>query len=251
MAYTWSHTIDDATATNFSTYLTPRRAQDYLNLANEKASSALDRRQRFTFTPSYEFELEKGNWFIKNIVGNWTTSLIYTYETPEYATVQSGLDSNLNNDSAGDRTFVNPNGIATVGTGVTGYNAQGQAVPAGSASIVAYVANNPNARYVVAGSGTLPNGGRNTFPLKPTDNVDAGLTKRFSVTERFKLEFGGQFFNLLNHAQYTGGYLSDVASNGFTGSRNDLIPNNPLFGRFDQFYSSNSRTIQVFAKFKF
>ena len=28
-AYTWSHTEDDATATNFSTYLTPRRAQDF------------------------------------------------------------------------------------------------------------------------------------------------------------------------------------------------------------------------------
>ena len=31
-AYTWSHTEDDATATNFSTYLTPRRSQDFQNL---------------------------------------------------------------------------------------------------------------------------------------------------------------------------------------------------------------------------
>ena len=30
-AYTWSHLEDDATATNFSTYLTPRRAQDFQN----------------------------------------------------------------------------------------------------------------------------------------------------------------------------------------------------------------------------
>jgi len=252
MAYTWSHTIDDATATNFSTYLTPRRAQDFQNLAAEKASSALDRRQRFTFTPTYDFEpFKNGNWFMKNVVGNWTISGTYTYETPEWATVQSGLDSNLNNDSAGDRTFINPLGKANVGTGVTAYNAQGVAVPAGSATIVAYVANNPNARYVVGGSGTLPNGGRNTFPLKPIDNIDAGLTKRFAITERFRMEFGGQFYNLFNHAQYTGGYISDVASNGFAGSRNDLIPNNALFGRFDQFYSSNSRTIQIFAKFKF
>jgi Carboxypeptidase regulatory-like domain len=252
VAYTWSHTIDDSTATNFSTYLTPRRAQDFQNLAADKSSSALDRRQRFTFTPVYEFQPFKGgNWFLKNVVGNWGISGTYTYETPEYATVQSGIDSNLNNDSAGDRSVVNPVGQANVGTGVTGYNAQGQAVAAGSSSIVAYVANNPNARYVVAGSGAFPNGGRNTFPLKPIDNIDASLTKRFSLTERLKLEFAGQFFNLFNHAQYTGGYVSDVSSNGYTGSRNDLIPNNPLFGRFDQFYSSNSRSIQIVARFKF
>jgi hypothetical protein len=251
MAYTWSHTIDDATATNFSTYLTPRRAQNYQDLASEKASSALDRRQRFTFTPVYDLELTKGNWFVKNVVGNWGISGTFTYETPEFATVQSGLDSNLNNDSAGDRTIINTSGLATVGTGVTGYNAKGQTVAPGNASIVAYVANNPNARYVVAGSGALANGGRNTFPLKPTDNIDLSLTKRFSITERMKLEFVGQFYNLFNHAQYTGGFISDVASNGFTGSRNDLLPNNPLFGRFDQFYSSNSRTIQLVARFKF
>ena len=252
MAYTWSHTIDDATATNFSTYLTPRRAQDFQNLAAEKASSALDRRQRFTFTPVYEFQpFKNGNWFMKNVIGNWGISGTYTYETPEWATVQSGIDSNLNNDSAGDRTIINPSGLASVGSGVTGYNAQGQKVAAGSASIVAYVANNPAARYVVAGSGALANGGRNTFPLKPTDNIDASLTKRFNISERLRIEFAGQFFNLLNHAQYTGGYVSDVSSNSFTGSRNELIPGNPLFGRFDQFYSSNSRSLQLVARFKF
>ena len=101
---------------------------------------------------------------MKNIVGNWNISGTYTYESPEYATVQSNLDSNLNGDSAGDRVIVNPAGQANVGSGVTGYNATGQ-VASSSGSIVAYVANNSNARYIVAGSGALANGGRNTFPL--------------------------------------------------------------------------------------
>ena len=47
------------------------------------------------------------------MVGNWNASGTYTYETPEYATVQSGIDSNLNNDSAGDRAIVNPAGSAS------------------------------------------------------------------------------------------------------------------------------------------
>ncbi len=188
---------------------------------------------------------------MKNLVGNWSFSGTYTYQSPEFATVQSGVDSNLNNDSAGDRTIINPAGSASVGSGVTGYNAAGKAVAAGSSSIVAYVANNPNARYIVAGVGALANAGRNTFPLKPTDNIDLGVAKRFSFTERTRFEIGGQFFNVLNHAQYTGGYLSDVAYSQQITSRSDLIPSSPVFGRFDQFYSSNSRFGQIFARITF
>ena len=194
---------------------------------------------------------------MKNIVGNWNISGTYTYQSPEFATVQSGIDSNLNNDSAGDRTIINPAGAANVGSGVTPYNSAGQAVPqtlpdgTPNPTIVAYVANNPNARYVVAGLGALANGGRNTFPLRPTNNIDLSLLKRFNVTERIRLEIAGQFFNILNHAQYTGGYLSDVAGSSQINSRNDLIPSNPLFGRFDQFYSSNSRFGQLVARIVF
>jgi hypothetical protein len=252
LAYTWSHTEDDGTATNFSTYLTPRRAQDFQNLAADWSSSALDHRQRLTFTPIYDWKaFESKGWLMKNVVSNWTFAGTYTYETAEYATVQSGLDSNLNNDSAGDRTFINPAGVANVGSGVTGYNAQGQPVAAGSASIVAYVANIPNARYVVGGSGTNPDGGRNTFPLHPTNNIDLSIKKRFAFGESRSFDIGAQFFNVLNHAQFTGSHVSDVNSYGYIGSRNDLIPSNAAFGRFDEFYTSNSRTAQITAHFTF
>jgi Carboxypeptidase regulatory-like domain/TonB dependent receptor len=250
-AYTWSHLEDDATATNFSTYLSPRRAQDFQNLKADWASSALDRRQRFTFTPFYDFRpFKDGNWMMKNIVGNWNVSGTYTYESPEYATVQSNIDSNLNGDSAGDRVIVNPAGAANVGSDVTGYNALGQ-VATSSGSIVAYVANNPGARYIVAGSGAIANSGRNTFPLHPIDNIDLSLKKRFNFTERWAFDIGAQMFNIFNHPQWTGGAVDDVGVNSFTAARNDLVPSDPLFGRFDQFYSSNSRVVQLFAHITF
>jgi hypothetical protein len=251
-AYTWSHTLDDATATNFSTYLSPRRAQDYQNLKADWASSALDHRQRFTFSPIYDWKPFKGgNWFLKNLVGNWNIAGTYTYQSPELATVQSGLDANLNGDSAGDRAIINSAGAATASTGVTAYNSAGQAVSLNDPTTVAYVANSSNARYVQAGYGALANGGRNTFPLKPIDNIDAALSKKFDVGERFHFTIGAQFYNVLNHSQFVGGYTNDIASNGNTTSRNDLVTGNPLFGRFDQFYSSNSRVGQIVAHFEF
>ncbi len=253
-AYTWSHLLDDATATNFSTHLSPRRAQDFQNMRAEWASSALDRRHRFTLSPVYDWRpFAARGWLMKNIAGNWSVSGTYTFESPEYATVQSGVDSNLNNDSL-DRSIINPAGAANLGSDVVPYNALGK--PSGTAAapgadVVAFVAKNPNARYVKAGVGALPNAGRNTFPLRRINNVDLGLTKRLSWSERWRLDLGGQFFNVFNHAQYTGGYLSDVSGLGYNGSRNDLIPGNALFGRFDQFYSSNSRQVQVFGKIVF
>ncbi len=250
-AYTWSHTMDDSTATVNTTLLTPRRPQDFNNIAAEWANSMLDRRQRLTFSPVYDIvPFKTGSWALRNLVSNWTLSFTYTYESPEYATVQSGVDSNLNGDAFSDRAIVNPAGSANVGSGVTGINASGAPVAASSGAIVAYVANNPNARYIVAGLGALANGGRNTFPLAPIDNVDASLRKRLAITERVKLEIGIEFFNLLNHPQFTGGYINDIGQEQ-NSNRNFLIPSNSLFGQYQQFFPSNSRYGQVLARLTF
>ena len=252
-AYTWSHNFDDSTATNFSTILSPRRAQDFQNMRAEWASSALDRRHRFTLTPIYDFKpFQNRSWVLKNLVGNWNISGVYTFQSPEYATIQSGVDSNLNNDTAGDRAIINPAGAANVGSDVIGLNAAGQAVADGSASIVAYVAKDPNARYIQAGLGALANGGRNTFPLDATSNIDASLMKKINFTEGKRLDFGVQAFNLLNHSQFVGGYLSDVSAYSTSAiSRNFLVPGNSTFGQYQGYFPSNSRQLQIVVRLVF
>ncbi|HXN47527.1 MAG TPA: TonB-dependent receptor [Bryobacteraceae bacterium] len=269
-AFTWSHAEDDSTATNFSTIFSPRRAQDYQNMAAEWANSGLDHRLRFTFTPIYDFKpFQHGNWFLKNLVGNWNMSATYTYESPEYATVQSGVDANLNGDSL-DRSIINMAGATNIGSGVTPYNNAGQSVASLSApgcatfkaagqslstcqkTTVAYVANNAAAHYIVAGAGALSNSGRNTMPLGAINNVDANLQKRFNISERMAFSIGIGAFNIMNHPQFTGGYLSDVGVFGTNAiPRNFLVPNNADFGRYDQYVPSNARTAQVVAKFIF
>jgi hypothetical protein len=250
-SYTFSHNIDNSTAEVFSTYTSPRRVQDFQNLDAERSSSALDHRNRFTMTTVYDapFFKQSSNWSMKNLAGNWEIAPVYTYETGTLVTPQSSIDSNMNGDSAGDRTMLNPAGTVNVGSGVTPLkNSNG--------AIVAYLANNPNARYITAASGTLPSAGRQTEHLMPIDNIDLSLVKRFNVfKERYKLEFAGRFSNLLNHAQYTGGYINDVqpASTNVmsTNVHNFLNPSMTSFYRPDMVFSSNPRTIQVSAKFIF
>jgi len=249
-AYTWSHLIDNSTADFFSTVFTPRRPEDFQNLSPEKATSALDRRQRFTLAAYYEVPwFKKGNWFMRNLVGNWTAAPIYTYESPELATVQSQVDSNLNGDAFTDRTIINPAGQDGVGSGVT-------ALKNSSGATVAYVAKNPNARYIVAGSGVFANGGRNTLPLRPIDNFDLSLFKNFNVTERWRLQFGAQFYNFLNHPQFVPGFtnrVDDVSSSHYTGAaaRNFVTPGTPIFNQPEQLFSSNPRFIQLGLKLLF
>jgi hypothetical protein len=190
-------------------------------------------------------------WMMKNIVSNWNLSATYTYQSPAYATVQSGIDSNLNADSAGDRAVVNPAGNATLSSLVTPIDKTGAAVAAGSTSIVGYVAQNSNARYIQAGQGAFANAGRNTFPLHPIDNVDLQVLKRLAVSERTEVEFGGQFSNVLNHPQWTGDLLNDVYPNQLNNTRSFLLTGSSSFGRFDQFYTSNSRTLTVLGRLVF
>jgi hypothetical protein len=250
VAYTYSHNIDDSTAEVFSTYTTPRRPQNIRNLGADRASSALDHRNRFTWQLLYDTPWYKtsSNWFMKNLVGNWEIAPIYTYQTGNWFTVQSGTDSNLNGDSGGDRAFVNPGGNPNIGSGTT-------ALKNSAGDTVAFLINNPNAGYVTTPKGALGTAGRNTERINPTNNIDATLAKSLNIKGEngMKLQFSGRFFNLLNHPQYVGGYLSDVAPIGFTSTavHNFTIPTTSVFHQPSQVFSSNPRGITVAAKFIF
>jgi len=257
-AYTWSHLIDDSTAEVASTFLTPRRAQDFQDLSAEKASSILDRRQRLVLSVVYDAPWYKSssNWFMKNLAGNWELAPIYTYESPELYTVLSGVDSNLNGDSAPDRTIINPSGNTNIGSGVIGYTAAGvQVKPTAAAAqvnqVVAWVAQNPAARYIQAGPGAYANGGRNTQPTRPIDNVDFAIYKKFNITERMRLDLSGQFLNLFNHPQFIPGSIDNTApvSTVTTSQLNFATASNAAFNNPSLAFSSNPRTIQVLARF--
>jgi len=262
-AWTWSHNIDNSTADFLSTYINPRRAQDFQNLAAEKGNSALDHRHRFTFSAVYETPWFKSssNWFLHNIVGNFEVTPIYTYETGQWWTPQSHLDSNLNGDVWGDRTVYNAKGTQNTYSDVFPlYNTAGK--------IVAYQAFNPNAKYITAAAGVYPSSPRNTMRLPAINNFDMSLIKKFDVGTRIKLEFGAQFLNALNHAQYIAGSVNDVASTSsytskilqFVTAQGSVVKNangtftsttNQYFGNYKYAFSNQPRSIQFSLKLKF
>jgi Carboxypeptidase regulatory-like domain/TonB dependent receptor len=252
-SYTYSHNIDDSTAEVFSTYVTPRRPQNSQNLRPDRSSSALDHRQRFSFATIYDLTAFKNrNWLMRNVVSNWEIAPLFQYQTGTLYTVQSGTDSNLNGDSAPDRVFVNPNGQSGVGSGTS-------ALTNSAGRTVAYLVKNPNAQYIAAPRGTLPTGGRNTGMLPPIDDLDLTLAKNINITERYQVQFAARVFNVLNHPQYVGGFISDVQP-ATTANGNDpttslvhnfLIPTTSHFADPTQAFSSNPRTMQLSLKFVF
>ncbi|HEY3988056.1 MAG TPA: carboxypeptidase regulatory-like domain-containing protein [Acidobacteriaceae bacterium] len=264
-AYTWSKTMDDATADVFSTVLTPRRPQNSQDVAADYSRSALDRTQRLTLEVIYDLPFGKSSgWLMKNVVGNWEVAPIYTYESPEYYTVLSGGDSNLNGDGGGytDRAIYNVNGVKGTGSPVTGLfdanraslcglDDSGNPVTECAANQVAYLATNPSARYITAGAGALANSARNTEPINPINNLDATALKRFNITERYNVEFQAQAFNVLNHAQYIPGYPNIINSVGYTSSLTFQTAGSGGFNQPGKFFTANARTMQLALKFTF
>jgi hypothetical protein len=264
-AYTWSKTMDDATASVFSTYLTPRRPQDFRNVAGDYSRSALDHTNRFTFAVVYDVPFfSNGSALLKNTLGNWEIAPAYTYQSPEYATVQSGTDANLNGDSAGDRVFVNPNGKKGTGTSVSpvydaslaslcGTDDDGNPISTCSDNLVAYQADDPNAYYVAGGAGTLPTNTRNTLPIRPINNFDLSVVKSISFKERYKFQFGAGAWNVLNHAQYLPGSVNNINSLGYTdgATLSYLTPGSTTFNHPEATFSNNARSMQLFARFMF
>ena len=263
LSYTYSHNIDDSTATLASTTFTPRRAQDFQDVADDRGNSPLDHRHRVSFLVYYDFPYFKtGSWFRRNIMGNWLITPVYTFQSGAWADLQANSDVNLNGDAAGDRVLINPTGSRAMSSGVTPLMAT--AGP-NAGQTVAYLVSNPSAFYIRPGAGSLEsnNGlvvaGRDTILTRPIDNIDLTIGKKFTITERVAFEFQAQALNLFNHPQYIAGSLNQVqpivtykpGTSGGAAVTNYLTPGNVDFLRPDQVLSSNPRLLQLTAKIVF
>ena len=213
--YTYSKTMDDSTNDLFTSLVNPRRPQDSYDLRDEWARSALDVRHKVAITFLYDTPRVNGiHPIARRLLNGWTLSGSYLFQSGQPITIQSGVDSNGNGDADTDRAILNPGGIEGVGSVV---NRVCRDVATGATSInpaclpqdtVGYVAANPNAKYIQAGAGAVANLGRNTFD-SPAFNVwNLALLKDDALTERVRLRFRLEAYNVFNHPNFTIGNLS-------------------------------------------
>ena len=223
--YTYSKTMDDATNDLFTSLVNPRRPQDSYDLADEWARSALDVRHKVAIMFLYDLpKFRSIHSFAGRVIGGWTLSGSYLFQSGQPITIQSGVDSNGNGDPATDRAILNPAGAEGVGslanpvcrdpaTGATSVNPS-----CASQNTVGYVAVNPKAKYIQAGAGSVATLGRNTFD-SPSFNVwNLAVLKEDSVSERVHLQLRLEAYNAFNHPNFTIGNLSvfPSASNALT-----------------------------------
>jgi hypothetical protein len=178
-SYTYSKSIDTDSLANqgASTNL------DQSNIKSlERALSTFDIRHRFVASFTYDLPFKFGNKYLNAALSGWQAGGIVTEQTGEPYTVNITTDR-ANNGLANQR----PNLIAD------------PELPSGQRSPDRWF---NTAAFAVQSLGTLGTAGRDILEGPGTNVVDFSLLKSISFTERYRLQFRTEFFNLFNHANF-------------------------------------------------
>jgi hypothetical protein len=180
-SYTWSRCMDTDDSLN------EYNMQDMYNLKGEYGRCSLDIRQLFQGDFVYDLPFGKGrrfgsNWnrAVDGLAGGWTMQSILRFNTGPPINVQSGEDrANVG------RSYQRPNVVSNPCASVPGDQSPQEWFAPGS--------------IVRANIYTYGNMGRDSGCGAGLENIDFAVHKIFPITERQRLEFRGEFFNLLNH----------------------------------------------------
>jgi hypothetical protein len=184
-AYTFGKSIDEQSQASlgFDNSTGARNNYDY---RAEKARSDYDITHRFVV--SYTWDIPFGNNLQgagKFLLGGWQLLGIHAFNTGVPFTVHASTDfSNAQGDTR-------PNVVQGVSTAPSGgRNAPDQWF-------------NP-AAFTDPAPGFFGNVGRNTISGPGTVSLDLSVFKNFNITERFRIQFRSEFFNLINHPNFRG-----------------------------------------------
>jgi outer membrane receptor protein involved in Fe transport len=177
--YTWSHAIDEDSS-------------DIGNYVLTRGNADFDIRHNLSAAFTYKLPSLSATPILRDVLGNWTLDAIVH--------AQSGRPVDVNGGSvivAGKVENLRPDVVPGQPLYV-----RDPSVPGGRRfNSAAFVAPPPDPNFPA-----LPlrqgNFGRNVLHELPLSQIDFALGHNFSLSERFRLQFKGEFFNILNHPMF-------------------------------------------------
>ena len=188
--YMWSHSINDGSIGGGESD-TP---QNSFCRACDKASSDDDVRQLFNLSAVYQLPFGAGRrWFSSSGVAR---ALLGDWEVSAIGTAQTGLPVNITID----RTNSSVPGMFAIGGVMRPDEVAGVSLtPAGGSSPAEWI--NP-AAFAAPANQTFGNLGRNAFRAPGITQLDVGLARFLTVTERLNVRFRADLFNVFNGPQF-------------------------------------------------
>lgn len=172
IAYTWSKSLDDiASPLNI-----------YAPLSIEREVSASDRTHVFTASYIYQIPIShKFNRLSAKVLGGWQISGITSMQSGAPLTLSISADRA---GTGGSAQRPNVNGPASLNRTLSQwFNVSTFSLPA---------------------LGTFGSSGRGIIRAPGFANTDISFSKRIAIGEKISLQIRGEFFNILNHTQWSG-----------------------------------------------
>ncbi|SPF36264.1 TonB-dependent receptor, plug [Candidatus Sulfopaludibacter sp. SbA4] len=229
VAYAWSHSIDNDSSDAFLVWSTPG--------FSDKGSSDFDLRHSLTGSLSYEFAQAKSTAPLARLLGGWAMDTIFRARSGFPISVLNSeeyLGINLANAFRPDLVFGVPQWLAAPGA------------PGGRIL-------NPAAFQgtVAPQQGTL---GRNVLGGFGMAQLDFALRREFRLTERRRLQFRLEAFNVSNHANFADPvrYLNSPVFGQSTSMLNLMLgTGSPGSGLAPILQTGGPRSLQASLRFQF
>ncbi len=190
VAYTYSHSIDDASAFQ-GTVADPNFPQNSHNLNAEYGNSSFDIRQRLV--TSAVIQLPRGNRWTRNTEFHQILTVQSGQPFTPLLTIDNSNTGNTGSSAGSDR----PNLVGNPNSGSCPGSNGSAAIPVGT----------PNcwfntSAFAIPAPYTFGNLGRNTLRGPGYASFDLSLLRHFSLWEDGKLTFEAEAFNLFNRSNF-------------------------------------------------
>jgi len=236
VSYTWSKSIDDATAgSSNSSYQTEGASSQLWRTKADRGLSALNQKHNFVVNGIWALPSPSRSKVVSSVLGGWQATGIFTMVTgTPFTPVLSGSNVNDNGKPGSGTQLREPDWVggnrsfSSLTSGTTAGCTFVNGVPG------AYVAGRPNSVapqklgtpslwfdpcvFAVPPAGFYGTAGRGILIGPGTVDFDAGLGKSIPLKEDAHLEFRGDFFNLFNRPNF-----ADPATGVVNAGNNALI----------------------------